>query len=436
MILCLATELLQEIGMELSQRDQAHFRAATKYLARALNPVFFSLVTIKTGTFLHHGNKRLGSDLLTALATGDTGWNAHARELVITHGPWFAPQKRSPEEALKEEETQRLLTAALGALVHVHAVKWEMSSRMNLPYQRAVIYQFLEKSTNLEVLDVDVSEHEGFDFPQLGGLRSITLKTPGRLPSFPGHGQSAGGPPVYPQLLKLVVTQKQLSVLHLEGSKLEWSGIWGQLRQARVHLTELTTGIVTQEFMDYLSSYTGLKKLSLTFHDYMSREENNLAEAFYARAIAPHIESLVELCCPAGYESDFSFGPHNVAVVYRFTRLRHLGMSVNAPRVEFNEMASPRGIEDYSVQIEQTDIDTTVNSLLDTAATYSRLRTLSIFAAEPERNRALRHGHGFIHQRRAVEVAITRATKSYHWAGPARFAVFAGDGRNKPSRIV
>ncbi|KAJ7301057.1 hypothetical protein DFH08DRAFT_996414, partial [Mycena albidolilacea] len=98
----------------------------------------------------------------------------------------------------------------------------------------------------------------------------------------------------------------------------------------QIKLTEITTNVVTPELFDYLSSYSGIQKLSLLHPDGGSRDKSDrLADTFFETVLSRHATSLVELSCPAGHESRFSFGSHNADVISLLHKLKSLGMSIN-----------------------------------------------------------------------------------------------------------
>ncbi|KAJ7500079.1 hypothetical protein FB451DRAFT_989874, partial [Mycena latifolia] len=95
-------------------------------------------------------------------------------------------------------------------------------------------------------------------------------------------------------------------------------------------LTEVASDEVTQELLGYLASYSGAECLVLDRPNAGDRcASNRIADLFYNTALSATTSSLVELYCPAGFESRWSFGAHNVDVISRLHRLTRLTMSVN-----------------------------------------------------------------------------------------------------------
>ncbi|KAJ6536292.1 hypothetical protein B0H19DRAFT_1079797 [Mycena capillaripes] len=79
---------------------------------------------------------------------------------------------------------------------------------------------------------------------------------------------------------------------------------------SQIKLTEIATNFVTKEIFEYLRSYSGIEKLKCGYSG--SRDKfDRLADTF-ATVLPRHATSVVELSYPAGYESRFGFGTHNV----------------------------------------------------------------------------------------------------------------------------
>ncbi|KAJ7307684.1 hypothetical protein DFH08DRAFT_493158 [Mycena albidolilacea] len=248
-------------------------------------------------------------------------------------------------------------------------------------------------------------------------------------------------PTMYADISQLVA-QNQLSSLHLQGTD-AWSRVWSTLRTKsdsgpQIKLIEITTNVVTPELFAYLSSYSGIEKLSLLHPDGGSREKSDrLANTFFETVLPLHATSLVELSCPAGYESRFSFGTHNVHVISLLHKLESLEMSINAgavrevdkPDVWIDEDGTEIPIFSIgvSVEAEQAEIDPVVTLLLETAATLPFLRSLAINSAETESNRGAWCGNGRIHHTGAVDAAIEKAMQAFRCDVPCSTIVRAGN---------
>ncbi|KAJ6459016.1 hypothetical protein C8R45DRAFT_556897 [Mycena sanguinolenta] len=317
MILDLSTELLEAIGSQLTQRDLAILRQVCKDLNGAVCRLFFSVLILHT---CRNGLGDRGVGKLKALANSETEWSLHAKTLRII------PAKTSNKA--HDENPIDLLAAALGSLSNIQTVVWNASERGFWAWGQAVIVDFLNTLATLEVLELNLSGTINVSCLKVNNVRKFTL-----------NGQKWGGPrtqlppAIYLDMSQLL-SQNQLNSLHLEGTH-HWSVVWRTLRSTRTRLEEITTSVVTQDLFDYLTSYSGLQKLTLNlkFPDDGNLEDSNrLADVFF-ETVPHHAESLMELSCPAVYESRFSFGTHNVNVVSLLHRLTRLEMSINAVTV-------------------------------------------------------------------------------------------------------
>lgn len=140
MILSLSVELLQEIGakvrvvveslpfielMALAQLadldDRKRLRGACRALSFAINPLFFSSVTLD----IH--NRRLDENLsfLEGLASGRTGWSRYARNLKIARlspGGEFIKKEDFEQVRSAHVRMERFLRGALESLKNVRSV--------------------------------------------------------------------------------------------------------------------------------------------------------------------------------------------------------------------------------------------------------------------------------------------------------------------------
>ena len=105
--------------------------------------------------------------------------------------------------------------------------------------------------------------------------------------------------------------------------------IWKALKISRIYLEELTLNIVVPSLLEYLASYSGLKKLRLTaggFHEGTSSD--SMARQFFSTPFINHVQSLEDLNISAPFEGSWCFGPWNQAIVSRCTNLKTLGMAI------------------------------------------------------------------------------------------------------------
>ncbi|KAJ6552825.1 hypothetical protein B0H19DRAFT_949973, partial [Mycena capillaripes] len=107
--------------------------------------------------------------------------------------------------------------------------------------------------------------------------------------------------------------------------------IWNILLTEKIHLKDLTTDSVTNEFIEYVSSYSGLERLSLLHSggNVGFAEADTLADLFFEKALPCHADTLVAFGFSAAYEGRWSFGSHNVEIISRLVCLASLETSVN-----------------------------------------------------------------------------------------------------------
>ncbi|KAF7351593.1 F-box domain-containing protein [Mycena sanguinolenta] len=323
MLLDLSVELLETIGAQLMRNDQAVLRSVCKTLDGAVGRLFFSTLLLKIDS--KRTISRFGK--LEVLASGPTGWSLHANTLVVVLEPrWTGMMSLSqPPQATEnwsalDDSLADVLTRALATLTKIRTVRynhWQSDSDHvdSWTWGRSVFLDFLNKSATLEELELDIPRMLDVSGLQVRNLRKLTLKLNPK-PDWRAVPLPQTGTPVYQTFANLILAQNRLSALHLEGDA-EWSAVWRILRSTRhcMKPVEITTNVVTQELFSYLTSFSGLEKLTLRSPDGGNLDASNrLADAFFETILPSHAESLTELSCPAAHESRFSFGTHNVHV--------------------------------------------------------------------------------------------------------------------------
>jgi hypothetical protein len=120
----------------------------------------------------------------------------------------------------------------------------------------------------------------------------------------------------------------QLSKEHqTHGSSLD--DIWKALKFSRIYLEELALDVVVPSFLEYLASYSGLKKLRLTedgFHG--GNSSDSMARQFFSTPFTNHIQTLEDLSITAPFEGPWCFGPWNQAIFSRCTNLKTFKISI------------------------------------------------------------------------------------------------------------
>ncbi|KAJ7309377.1 hypothetical protein DFH08DRAFT_719276, partial [Mycena albidolilacea] len=120
--------------------------------------------------------------------------------------------------------------------------------------------------------------------------------------------------------------------------------LWATLRAQRIHLCEIATNSITDEFLGYLSSYSSLEHLTLKYPGAESATESDrLADKFFDTALPCHAASLWALKCNAYFEGRWSFGCNNADVISRLYRLSQLQISVNATDVPYETSTNYSG---------------------------------------------------------------------------------------------
>ena len=104
--------------------------------------------------------------------------------------------------------------------------------------------------------------------------------------------------------------------------------IWRTFLGSGIHLEELKHDLIPMSLIDYLSSYSGLKKLRLMVE---SDNRNCLAAAnpFFNKCLTNHVDTLEELILIARHEGPWTFCSDNSKSIAKCTRLKLLAMNVS-----------------------------------------------------------------------------------------------------------
>lgn len=111
--------------------------------------------------------------------------------------------------------------------------------------------------------------------------------------------------------------------------------IWDTLRREGIYLSEVSTDEVSEALLDYLASYSGLKKVTLSFATSPNMTSSDaLAIRFYYNVLPKHVGSLSVLDISPIFEGKWCFGKHNIASVRQCTKLVSLKMSINSDDID------------------------------------------------------------------------------------------------------
>jgi len=121
--------------------------------------------------------------------------------------------------------------------------------------------------------------------------------------------------------------------------------IWKTMEAQGIWLEAIHHEDVCPEFLDYLSSYSGLKSLNVRpdpWHKGLPYS-NPLATRFFANPgpLFNHLQTLENLHIEPRYEGDWCFDSHNASAVAACINLRTFGMSVLSSRVRYSDDAEP-----------------------------------------------------------------------------------------------
>lgn len=147
------------------------------------------------------------------------------------------------------------------------------------------------------------------------------------------------------------------------------SELWEGLKGAKIHLTNIKTDIVTSTFIDYLTSYSGLQKLTLNLRMMPRDTEFGTTEHVYDLfhlALPRHEDSLTVLSINAPGAIRWCIRPDLLSPLYTCQNLVELGLFVDV------KVADEGDVESFGV----TD-------MVASAANFRQLSILQIFPAGP-----------------------------------------------------
>jgi hypothetical protein len=125
--------------------------------------------------------------------------------------------------------------------------------------------------------------------------------------------------------------------------------VWPSLRLENVYLQEIVTDDVQLALIEYLASFSGLRRLRLTQASRYCTSplaSDQLAIEFYGRALQNHVHSLESLEIDASYEGNWCFASHCSDIIKRCACLTSLKLSINSKDIEEEKNGDDDGKED------------------------------------------------------------------------------------------
>ncbi|KAF8152268.1 hypothetical protein B0H34DRAFT_810264 [Crassisporium funariophilum] len=214
--------------------------------------------------------------------------------------------------------------------------------------------------------------------------------------------------------------------------------LWSMLTKSGVRLEEINIDDVASTFLEYLGSYSGLRKLRMSTEGFSeSAYSDQLASQFYQIILRNHAHSLEELSINAFYEGLWCFGIHNQESISRCVKLKQLAMCMVSHRLApIKEIA--QGAQDVP---DPASDDITL--LLDTVALcVPGLETLHMSATNAEKFRGALCGNSSMFHLHQVNRLIAANVRKYRSdssiqnlpnikAGPRNYFVGERDGEGK-----
>ena len=172
--------------------------------------------------------------------------------------------------------------------------------------------------------------------------------------------------------------------------------IWRIICNANLKLEETTAYVTPSAFMEYIGSYSGLKKLNIATGRFRDRVASNSAAKKLCEALEKHADSIEELDVDAEYEGSWCFGHHNKALFSTFQNLTTLGVKVQSSEFIGSSEPGDASSQDIivsspsqgSTDLTDVEIESPDCCLIDTTVIYMpQLQALSVSIADSERSR-------------------------------------------------
>lgn len=107
-----------------------------------------------------------------------------------------------------------------------------------------------------------------------------------------------------------------------------YEDIWRTICNAGLRLEEITLYVVPPAFVDYIGSYSGLKKLVIGTGGFKDEVTSDKAGRKFYKVLEKHAGSIEELDIDAYYQGSWCFGHHNKALLSTLQNLKTLSMKV------------------------------------------------------------------------------------------------------------
>ena len=118
--------------------------------------------------------------------------------------------------------------------------------------------------------------------------------------------------------------------------------IWSTFTGSGIQLEELVHNTTNTSLLDYLSSYSGLKKLELSVSPSTNASSSDeTATRFFSDVLPRHLVTLESLNLDAYFEGEWCFTSRNAGLIGQCTKLNHLLMSI----ISFRQEAAADGFD-------------------------------------------------------------------------------------------
>ncbi|KAF8161507.1 hypothetical protein B0H34DRAFT_701225 [Crassisporium funariophilum] len=133
---------------------------------------------------------------------------------------------------------------------------------------------------------------------------------------------------------------RNISTLSISGQvSSTYENIWLFLSEAGIHLKDISVATMDQHLANYLMSYSGLEKFSLTFDCWSTVAKCNLESArFYADVLPRHKESLTCLVISSSSPEHWCMNSEHVNSVLKCRNLKQLSITLDFDGIQYVEV--------------------------------------------------------------------------------------------------